>query len=195
MNQISINLLPRKQRKQRFNKVFILPILIAFILLIAAVFVLQWSKNEELSILESRLEQAEQEKLLLEQQNAVSEPSGGITDLESAITFMEDYPIPTVEVLDYLTELLPERGFFESFQYTDTGLITLTVQFDLSREAAFYLHQLEQSDRVAEASLQSMVTEEIDTEAAGTEEILPRYIAQYTVMLNKQTFREGDELE
>lgn len=195
MNQISINLLPRKQRKQRFNKVFMLPILIAFILLIAAVFVIQWSKNEELSLLESRLEQAEQEKLLLEQQNAVNEPSGGITDLESAITFMEDYPIPTVEVLDYFTGLLPERGFFESFQYTDTGLITLTVQFDLSREAAFYLYQLEQSDRVVEASLQSIVTEEIDTKAAGTEEILPRYIAQYTVMLNKQTFREDDEVE
>ncbi|KIL53333.1 hypothetical protein KP77_03090 [Jeotgalibacillus alimentarius] len=195
MNQISINLLPKKQKKQRFCKLFILPIVTAFLLLTASIFIIQWSKNEELARIDSQLEQAEQEKLLLEQQTMNNQSAGDIDRLESAIAFMEQYPIPTVEVLNHFTELLPERGFFESFQYTDTGLITLTVQFDTSREAAFYLHQLEQSEKVTEASLQSIVAEEVDALEAASENLLPRYIAQYTIMLNQQLVREENEVE
>ncbi|TFE01020.1 PilN domain-containing protein [Jeotgalibacillus salarius] len=193
MSQISINLLPKKQKKQRFRMAFIIPIIAVLVLLTATVFVLQWSKGEELERIDSQLSQAQQEKALLEQQNQRNESVGGIDQLESAIQFMESYPIPTVEVLNHFTELLPERGFFESFQYTDTGLITLTVQFDMSREAAFYLHQLEQSEKVTQASLQSIVTEELDS--AGSDEVLPRYVAQYTVMLNQQAIREGEVIE
>lgn len=195
MNQISINLLPKKQKKQRFQMVFIIPIVTAFVLATAAIFVIHWSKGQELERIASQLEQAEQEKVLLEQQTFNDQSAGGIERLETAINFMENYPIPTVDVLDHFTSLLPERGFFESFQYTDTGLITLAVQFDTSREAAFYLNQLVQSEQVVQASLQSIVAEEIDSLDSLNEDLLPRYTAQYTIMLDQDSVREESGIE
>jgi len=76
---------------------------------------------------------------------------------------------------------------FQSFQYNESGIIILTVQFDTSREAAFYLHELEQSVRVNDATLSSVTTEEVQSlNQEETESgILPRYIAQYSIVLNQ----------
>jgi hypothetical protein len=51
---------------------------------------------------------------------------------------------------------LPERGFIQSFAYTEAGTISLSVQFDSAREAAYFLDNLNESKWIEESSLSSL---------------------------------------
>jgi hypothetical protein len=66
--------------------------------------------------------------------------------------------------MQHLTSLLPERGFIQSFGYTESGAVTLTVQFDSAREAAYFLNSLNHSKWIEEASLNSLAAAETNTE-------------------------------
>ncbi|MGD7044120.1 PilN domain-containing protein [Jeotgalibacillus proteolyticus] len=190
MKQISINLLPKKQRRQRLQLWVVGPL--AAFLVISTVFitVLHYTKSQELNRTESAYSQVVQEREILEQQQTANAGTGSVEQLEMAIEFMKTYPIDTVPILDHFTERLPERGFFQSFQYNESGIIVLSVQFDSSREAAFYLSELQQSEWVANAAVSSITTSEIqsiETTDASDDEgaVLPRYVAQYTIELSE----------
>ncbi|MGJ7912300.1 PilN domain-containing protein [Neobacillus sp. LXY-1] len=89
-------------------------------------------------------------------QSGISTSSKSISQLNSAIDWAKEYPIQTVPVLRHLSSLLPERGFIQSFGYTEAGTITLTVQFDTSREAAYFLETLHDSKWIEDASLNAL---------------------------------------
>jgi thiol:disulfide interchange protein len=84
------------------------------------------------------------------------EANSSVSQLKSAIEWANDYPIQTIPVMRHLTSLLPERGFIQSFAYTEAGTITLTVQFDSAREAAYFLDNLNESKWIEESSLSSL---------------------------------------
>lgn len=85
--------------------------------------------------------------------------------------------------------MLPMRGFFNQISFSEPNTATLIVQFDATRDAAYYLAQLKASELLDYASLDSVnsaalsLTEE--EEAALAEEgtiIAPRYLASYTLV-------------
>ncbi|KIL46207.1 PilN domain-containing protein [Jeotgalibacillus campisalis] len=200
MTRISINLLPKKQRRQRLQLWVVVPLAAFLVLSTIFISVLNYTKSQELNRAEAAYSQVQQEREILEQQQVADAGAGSVEQLEIAIEFMKTYPIETVPILDHFTARLPERGFFQSFQYNESGIIVLTVQFDSSREAAYYLSQLQQSDWVEDATISSITTEEMQTiEAEEPSEdegaVLPRYLAQYTIALtdNAGMEEEADE--
>jgi len=109
--------------------------------------------------------------------------------LKATVDWAEGYQFDTVPLLADLVSRLPERGFFDSFAFAKPNEATLTVQFDETREAAYYLAQLKASDLITSAKLDSVINEELqnveeENSAAIEEEIIenPRYLATYSLV-------------
>lgn len=196
---VDINLLPQKE-KRRFS-LFILFAL--FFLIAAAGFGYLWLSYNQLAEEEKRL-QAELastqqlKEIVMQKENGNSELNAA-EQLKAALDWAEGYPVPAHKLLQHLVSLLPERGFILAFSYEENGTVQLSIQFDSSRAAAFFLKELQESKLVKEAALLSIATESVsDSEentAAG--KVLPRYIAQFTIMADKPAIKaatDGEEV-
>ena len=115
--------------------------------------------------------------------------------LQKTVEWAKTYQYDTVPIIKELTSLLPERGFFKSFLFTSPSEVVIDVQFDTSREAAFYLTQLKSSDMITTVVIDSLTfqplvevtSEDSDTNGLSTlseplESIMPRYLASYTIV-------------
>lgn len=167
---VEINLLPQKEpRKKGF--ILILSGIAALILILGGFYFLQiQSTKTDMANLDRQIEMTK--KLAeVEQKNTLNnEAAMSVTFLKNAVEWANSYPIQTIPVIRHLTGLLPERGFIKSFGYTEAGDVNLTVQFDSAREAAYFLDHLNESDWIADASLNSLNAQEMKetTEAAAT---------------------------
>lgn len=163
---VEINLLPQKEPK-KFNIIYLTSI-VAVLVLIGGIYFWQiQSVKSDLEAVDSQI--AVTKKLADKQQQNASQAqvasSAGV--LKSAVDWAKNYPIQTVPVMRHLTSLLPERGFIQSFAYTEAGTVTLSVQFDSAREAAYFLDNLKDSKWIADASLNSLTAVE-SKETTGT---------------------------
>jgi len=153
---VEINLLPQKEPK-KFSFIIILSCLLVVIVIIAGFYLWQTqSIKDELASLDRQISMTKKITEKEEQKSKKVESTGSVGQLKSAIEWAEKYPIQTIPVMRHLTSLLPERGFIQSFGYTEEGTITLTVQFDSAREAAYFLEHLNQSKWIEDASLSSL---------------------------------------
>ncbi|MBS4176190.1 PilN domain-containing protein [Lederbergia citrea] len=199
---VDINLLQVKEKRQRPLLIVLLCIALLFVIFTVLLLInVQKEKKHNLAltneIQEISLQVEEKEKMLDELQYGSSAAS-----LESAVTWAKDEQLETVPILEQLIKLLPERGFLKEYTYETQNNIVMTVQFDTSRQAAYYLHELTNADWIIEASLQSIkVPEEAEevveaTNKEVTPPILPRYEAIYNLSINKAKFqREEDEIQ
>ncbi|MGG0716317.1 fimbrial protein [Robertmurraya massiliosenegalensis] len=197
---VDINLLPQKEAKNK--SLLTLAIVSSAILLIGVVIAvfLNNSYNSKLAELEDQISLTEQ-LVEVEQQKIVAyQSSNSITDLENTVKWAQSYPLKTVPVLKNLTAILPERGFIQSFTYEETGSIRITVQFEMSREAAYFLNSLLESSWVNDAKLNSLdavtndkFTEMEDIEDERTANYIPRYLGQYEIELNREVLKENGD--
>ncbi|MEW9053309.1 MAG: PilN domain-containing protein [Neobacillus sp.] len=159
---VEINLLPQKER----GKKGLILMLVSFaVLFIAVGGVYLWQIQQVRSDIAAVDRQIDTTKKLaeIEQNNAGNnEAQLSVTVLKNAVSWADNYPIQTVPVMQHLTALLPERGFIQTFGYTEAGTVTLSVQFDNSREAAYFLDNLNESDYIDEASLSSLTAQELE---------------------------------
>jgi Tfp pilus assembly protein PilN len=169
---VEINLLPQKEPR-KFN-IVLLSVLLGLIIIASAFYIWQiQSTKSELAILEKQISMT-RETTVKQESNAVKNDSQmSISLLKDAVDWANTYPIQTIPIMQHLTSLLPERGFIQSFNYVEAGTVSLTVQFDSPREAAFFLDNLGASDWVGEPTLNTLVIEEQEeavttaTETAG----------------------------
>ena len=167
MMLVEINLLPQKEPK-KFALIVTLSSLLALFLIIGGVYYFQiHSVKNDMAAVDRQISITK--KISANQENKAQsvESTSSVSQLKSAIDWANNYPIQTVPVMRYLTSLLPERGFIQSFGYTESGTVTLSVQFDSSREAAYFLDSLNQSKWIEEASLSSLSTTTIETNTAS----------------------------
>ncbi|MEH7375661.1 PilN domain-containing protein [Neobacillus drentensis] len=153
---VEINLLPQKEPK-KIGFIITLSCLVALLLLTGAYYL--WQTNTAKSNVASLDRQISMTKKIAEKENKsteTAEATSSVSQLKSAIDWANDYPIQTIPVMRHLTSLLPERGFIQSFAYTEAGTISLSVQFDSAREAAYFLDNLNESNWIEEASLSSL---------------------------------------
>ncbi|WP_142919139.1 PilN domain-containing protein [Peribacillus saganii] len=197
---MDINLLPQKEKKRSTTLFFVF----AFLLIVFAAGAYSWFLYKQLAQENIRLEQqlAYTQKLREVQANTKVESAGqtAAKQLETAIQWAEEYPVSTYLILRHFASLLPERGFILTFSYEDSGNAQCSVQFDSSREAAFYLKSLTDSKLIKEAKLNSLVTEGTEEEnraqtgtAGNIETPLPRYIAQYSLTIDKAELKKAEE--
>ncbi|MDX8342011.1 pilus assembly protein PilN [Rossellomorea sp. YZS02] len=190
---VDINLLPQSEKRSRQWLYVVTGVILLGILAIIVLFVLSGNIGKDVDALTTELQETKQLRAEKEQSISDFESSDAWVQLESAVGWAETYPIDTVPVLDHLVELLPERGFMKEFTYAEDGSIQVSIQFDTSSEAAYYLTHLKESKYIVDAKLSSIATEAItenETIAVNTEPVLPRYIGQYEVMLNREAIKK-----
>jgi type IV pilus assembly protein PilN len=179
---IDINLLPQRGKKRTAFTYSVLGTAGVFIL-IALFMMLTW-QNLLADIKRTDEKIVSVKKIIDLQQSKVlgAETSDGTGQLSEAVQKMMTYKVKTVPLLNELISLLPERGFIREFEYSDKDAISLTIQFDSSREAAFYLSHLRTMKWIKDTEILEITTEEIDENEA--EDILPRYLASYRLHLD-----------
>jgi type IV pilus assembly protein PilN len=196
---VDINLLPQNEKGSRQWVYVVIGVLSVGILALMILLFLAANIGKDVDVLTTELQGTKQLRAEKEQSISDFESSDAWVQLESAVSWAESYPIDTVPVLNHLVELLPERGFVKEFTYAEDGSIQLSIQFDTSSEAAYYLTHLKGSRYIQEATLLSLTTETISENdsltAVNTETILPRYIGQYEVTLNRTEIKEMETEE
>lgn len=188
---VDINLLSQKERDRPAFIIAAISILLLAILIWAIFFFMsQANAHEQTELL------AESEQLALQQAELRAELDTTIgmneeQQLQVTVDWAENYQYDTIPLLNELVSKLPERGYFTDFSYIAPNSATLTLQFDTSREAAYYLTQLKASEAIASASLESVTNqgaastedpetiEEIDDTAIIEN---PRYLAVYNII-------------
>lgn len=188
---VDINLLPQKEEKSRF--LLVLLIVVGFVLGAGLFSTFYYAKhldnktasvNQEITATKHLLETAQRQLAGLSESSAVAE-------LENAVQWAEAYRTKTVPLIQQLTTILPERGFIDDFTYQVPGVVSLTVQFDTNREAAYFLNNLHEADWITEAKLDRLSTKELkDGDEEEADKYLPRYIGYYKIQINKAKFEQ-----
>lgn len=193
---VEINLLPKKSRKGKMIFI-IIGIIVFLIVLVAAFFIWQIkSKEAVLADTQNRLDVTlnileEKNKQLAEYNSETS-----VLELQQAIQWAETQSFDAVFLLDELTKMLPERGFILDFKIDENYKINQVIQFDTRSAAAYYLHTLLANEWVKEAVISEAKSDELNLDEEGNNSdngnnVLPRYIAQYEMILNLQEFEKA----
>ncbi|MBM4762442.1 fimbrial protein [Bacillus sp. B15-48] len=208
---VDINLLPKKEPK---NYTIIFLLVTTLVLLVIAAFLLFWQGSRydsEIALLENQITTTQRLIEIEEAKGKGGQASNSASMLQSAVRWASAAPLKTVPIIQQVTSLLPERGFIETISYSEHGSVNVTVQFDTSREAAYYLKNLLDSDWTTEVTLSSVTTRNVETNdpvAANEEEevppveqppsenlqtIVPRYIGQYQLQLNRSFINRHEQ--
>ncbi|WP_033544135.1 hypothetical protein [Planococcus sp. CAU13] len=187
---VDINLLPQKERERPAFLIAALSILLLGLIIFVTLFFMAKGEAAEQAVLsEQSMELALQQATV----RAQLEASSGMNEeqqLKVTVDWAESYQYDTIPLLEELARLLPSRGFFDQITFGAPNTATLVVQFDATRDAAYYLAQLKSSGLIDYASLDSVQSEasilaEEDEEAAVEEEQTietPRYLATYSLV-------------
>ena len=190
---VEINLLPKKERRKSSQLIIAATILILIAITISIIYFQGRSYGNEMELIDKKISTLQ--KLNNVQQEKLAEENAGnsVIKLQEAVQWIEQYPVQTVPIMQNIISLLPERGFIQSFEYSNMDSILVTIQYDAARDAAFYLSSLKQSEWVREAELMNVVAAEIEEEAGLSDdsevEILPRYSAAYNIVFNPDLFK------
>ena len=189
---VEINLLPKKEPKNYALLAIALAALVLF--LVAGIYIL-WqgmSLQNQLNVIETQISTTKKMTEIEQAKLGNNQSENSIAELASAVEWAKDEPLKSVPIINHVTALLPERGFIQTISYTETGTVTLTVQFDTNRDAAYYLKTLLDSEWISEAKLASLTTDEKTNSTSESDEsptlndqLVPRYINQYNLTLDR----------
>ncbi|GAA0498406.1 hypothetical protein GCM10008986_26880 [Salinibacillus aidingensis] len=193
---VEINLLQKREQKSKGFQWFVISMIGLIVLLIAVVFLLTTLIKNDIERTESAL--SEMKTIRADLQGEMS--NSGYQDLqslESSVTSLSSYPIDSDLIITQLSELLPENGYFDSYEYTgDRVVLQVLVQEDV--DASHYLYHLNQQDWITSASLSIVSSDEAQLDGGGGTaanglDQPPSYLAQYDIVLKRDSLREGSE--
>lgn len=186
---VDINLLPQKERDRPAVLIAAVAILLLAILIWAVFAMMASAEADEQQALEAQAQGVMAEQAQIRNELEARQGMNEEQQLQATVEWAESYQFDTIPLLEELVSLLPARGFFQTFSYIGLDQAQLVVQFDSSREAAYYLAQLKSSELLASATLDNVETEIID-EAVEEDVIIdpsePRYLATYTLLFQDE---------
>ncbi|MFJ7727107.1 PilN domain-containing protein [Neobacillus sp. NPDC097160] len=187
---VEINLLPQKEPK-KLSFIITMSSILMVMILVSTYYLWQIIVTKsEVASLDRQIAMTKKIAEKEEQNSQTVASTNSVNQLKSAIEWADEYTIQTIPVMRHLTSLLPERGFIQSFGYTEEGTITLSVQFDSAREAAYFLDNLNESKWIAEASLSSLATA-VDPTADTTGTATQTNTTESTANVTNQTTTTG----
>lgn len=193
---VEINFIQKKD-KRSFTRIIFIMLVLCIVLAGATFLGLKYrALQHELSNVEQSLFIAKKSVEIEEKKLQTENVNQNTEALENAVKWAREYPISTVFMMRQLTYLLPARGFMMSFDYQDDGTVTISAQFDSSREVAFYLNHLTDSTFIKEATLQEINTVILGDQQTSTvyfEPINPRYNASFLIQLNKAELKAAEQ--
>lgn len=181
---VDINLLPEKDRERSTLLIAALGVLGAAILAWLILFLVANNYEKQSRNLEMQMITLTGQQLDVRASLQVSEFAADKRSLESTVMWAENYQFDTIPLLAGLVRLLPERGFFDTFDFESPNMAILMTQFNTTGEAAYYLTRLQSADFIHSVSLESVTAEEIELEEDDINynlHTLPRYLAVYNV--------------
>ncbi|WP_060203221.1 hypothetical protein [Sporosarcina koreensis] len=176
---VDINLLPEKERERSTLLIAALVILGAAILFWATLFLLSLSMSKETLRAETQISSLHASQETIRENLKPSTHADVREKLAATVEWAEAYRFDTLPLLREMIALLPERGFFVSFEFTAPHASTVVAQFDDKSAAAYYLTRVKSSAVVSAATMESLVAESLD-EQSGSES-LPRFEATYHI--------------
>ncbi len=180
---VDINLLPEKEKARSMLLIAALAILGAAVLLCLVLFMLSNKLAKETAMLEDQLIVLQQSQEEIRSGLQQSESGDEKKLLALTIDWAEAYQFDTVPLLHELINLLPERGFFQSFNFTGPNLATVVVQFDTKPDSAYYYTRLKSSLSITEIHLDSVKVDNVSTDETNpATDVLPRYMATYSIL-------------
>lgn len=201
---VEINLLPKKEHKKSSQLIIAILILLFFTVSTSVIYIQGNSYSRKIDSVDKQIESIQ--KLNEAQQAKMTDVEAGnsAVKLQAAVEWAEQYPMETVPLMQNIITLLPERGFIKNFEYSNLDSVLITIQFDATRDAAFYLSSLKHSEWVEEAVLLNVIAERLtdETEAGETDseiiesedvDALPRYSAQYNITFSPEYFNRDSE--
>ncbi|MDE4083813.1 fimbrial assembly protein [Planococcus maritimus] len=201
---VDINLLPQKERDRPAVLIAAVAILLLAIIIWAVFAMMARAEANEQQALQVQAQGVMAEQAQIRNELEARQGMNEEQQLQATVEWAESYQFDTIPLLEELVSLLPARGFFQTFSYTGLDQAQLVVQFDSSRESAYYLAQLKASELLSSATLDNVATEVLEEEAEGegTEENeavtnAPRYLATYTLLFQDERIpvEGGEELD
>lgn len=194
---VDINLLPQKERDRPAFLIAAIAILLLAVIVWAVFAMVANANGNEQQLLAAQSLQVTSEQEAIRAKLEAAQGMNEEQQLKVTVDWAESYQFDTVPLLEELVSILPARGFFESFSYTGLDQATLSVQFDTTRQAAYYLAQLKASELIKSVTLDGVAQKELNAEESGevieeVEEKLPRYIATYTILFDDQRLPTDD---
>lgn len=192
---VDINLLPQKEKKRSWGLITILIGLIIVGVFFLTLWLLYHSQLRTVEQLNRELT-INQELRKVYEDSQSTQATTPTEELEQAVKWVESNHKETYILLEHLTALLPERGFIQNYSYESLGTLSLSVQFDSTRQAADFLNHLRASSYMKSVDLQSVSTIELEEDILE-DDPLPRYIANFSIELNVEklltTVQEKEE--
>lgn len=176
---VDINLLPEKERERSTLLIAALAILSVAILFWAVLFLYSNHLTKKTAHLETQVASLHISQEAIREELQPTTTSSELQQLEATVEWAQSYRYETLPLLQELIALLPNRGFFVSFEFSAPHTSQVTVQFDEKKDAAHYLTRMKSSPFVTVATIESIVAEQLDDEQG--EQILPRFEAVYQV--------------
>jgi type IV pilus assembly protein PilN len=196
MMLVDINLLPHDERKQSSWLKAVIAIAALGLILILTFVILGIYQGRAVDTLASQLSQEQKLRAQKEEKIAELESLDTWANLDAAVKWAEGYPMPMLPVLGEVVDALPDRGFLEEFTYTGAGALELGIQFDSSREAAYYLERISSTKLVSDVKLLGVETEALEEGEDADAGVLPRYLARYALTLDREAVKgTADEEE
>lgn len=201
---VEINLLPKKEHKKSSQLIIAILILLFFTMSFSVIFIQGNSYSSKIDSVDKQIESLQKLNAAQETKMTDVEAGNSVVKLQEALIWAEQYPMETVPLMQNIITLLPERGFIKNFEYSNLDSVLITIQFDSTRDAAFYLSSLKQSEWVQEAALLKVMAvtmeektekDETDTSINNSEEekILPRYSAEYKIAFKPEFYKKKSE--
>ena len=212
---VEINLLTEKEKKD-VTKWLIAGIIV---FLLAASFLALKFYGDHLET-EAELIHSEKQTIteqIIELQEAEQEPTISYFELlNTTTTKLEHHVIPASKLLAEVVRLLPEHGYFLTFDFAQPDEIYFNARFSQFAEVAAYTYALNESPYVWNVTLYNITTnddfvremnvnEQVEDEEADSleqsetsepffsDQILPRYEAYFQLKINRDAFRVKEE--
>ncbi|ALS74298.1 fimbrial assembly protein [Planococcus rifietoensis] len=201
---VDINLLPQKERDRPAVLIAAVAILLLAIIIWAVFAMMSRAEANEQQALQVQAQGVMAEQAQIRSELEARQGMNEEQQLQATVEWAESYQFDTIPLLEELVSLLPARGFFQTFSYTGLDQAQLVVQFDSSRESAYYLAQLKASELLSSATLDNVATEILEEQTEGEESEeneavtnAPRYLATYTLLFQDERIpvEGGEEAE
>ncbi|MBU9711018.1 PilN domain-containing protein [Evansella tamaricis] len=182
--KISINLLPKKPKKNYMTVlIFGVGYAASMILLIAGIIIYQ-SIQREYDFLESQIDTTIQLQAIASE-NQTAAPN--ITQLDTYVDQLDGQRVSSIHLLDQFISQLPQRSSFVRYEYNEGGTVEITASFEENRGVSSYLYHLNKLPFVVDAMINS-----VNTESQGNDEEQQghQFIATFSITMDMDMVKD-----
>lgn len=192
----NVNLLPQYERERSSNYIFFLIFIIVIISAFIFLSVYYFTTKNKLEATNAEVQQLTEQRNLLEIKVAELETDGS-SSLEQAVSFVEQYELPTSELIVELDNILPDHSYLMEYEY-DAHETKVKAHFETLDKMADYTSSLLASEFIQDVKANSIesftLKEELDNDTTNDFNVIPRYEGEFSLVIDKLTLK-GESAE